>query len=99
MNTRDLTDETMECRSGCGACCIDISISSPLPGMPDGKPAGTRCENLDGQNRCLIHGSADYPRICASFRAHSEMCGSSYADAARYLRALEAATSPPAGRD
>ena len=29
----------MECRIGCAACCVVISISSPLPGYPDGKPA------------------------------------------------------------
>ncbi|MCR3872443.1 YkgJ family cysteine cluster protein, partial [Pseudomonas aeruginosa] len=28
----------MQCRAGCGACCIAPSISSPLPGMPAGKP-------------------------------------------------------------
>jgi Fe-S-cluster containining protein len=27
----------MDCRAGCGACCIAPSISSPIPGMPDGK--------------------------------------------------------------
>ena len=26
----------MECRPGCGACCVAISISSPIPGMPGG---------------------------------------------------------------
>ncbi|MCC6439509.1 MAG: YkgJ family cysteine cluster protein, partial [Rhodanobacteraceae bacterium] len=26
----------MSCRSGCGACCIAPSISSPIPGMPNG---------------------------------------------------------------
>lgn len=26
----------LDCRSGCGACCIAPSISSPIPGMPDG---------------------------------------------------------------
>lgn len=25
----------MDCRSGCGACCIAPSISSPIPGMPE----------------------------------------------------------------
>ncbi|MBF7801077.1 YkgJ family cysteine cluster protein, partial [Klebsiella pneumoniae] len=29
----------MECRTDCGACCIAPSISSPIPGMPQGKPA------------------------------------------------------------
>ncbi|MFS9540720.1 YkgJ family cysteine cluster protein, partial [Klebsiella pneumoniae] len=26
----------MECRTDCGACCIAPSISSPIPGMPQG---------------------------------------------------------------
>ena len=30
----------MNCRPHCGACCIALSISSPIPGMPAGKPAG-----------------------------------------------------------
>ncbi|MGO2368564.1 MAG: YkgJ family cysteine cluster protein, partial [Serratia sp. (in: enterobacteria)] len=32
----------MDCRADCGACCIAPSISSPIPGMPNGKPANTR---------------------------------------------------------
>jgi Fe-S-cluster containining protein len=28
------------CRAGCGACCIALSISSPIPGMPDGNIEG-----------------------------------------------------------
>lgn len=30
-------ENTFECRPGCGACCIAPSISSPIPGMPEGK--------------------------------------------------------------
>lgn len=82
------------CRPGCGACCIVISISSPIPGMPDGKPAGVRCVNLDDQCRCTIHGQPDYPAVCAAFAPSAEMCGSSYADAAGYLGRLERATAP-----
>ncbi|HLV28200.1 MAG TPA: YkgJ family cysteine cluster protein, partial [Burkholderiaceae bacterium] len=29
----------MDCRPHCGACCTAPSISSPIPGMPQGKPA------------------------------------------------------------
>jgi Fe-S-cluster containining protein len=36
----------MECREHCGACCIAPSISSPIPGMPRGKPGGVRCIHL-----------------------------------------------------
>ena len=42
----------MDCRAGCGACCIAPSISSPIPGMPEGKPAGVRCVQLDEEDRC-----------------------------------------------
>ncbi len=40
------------CRAGCGACCIALSISSPIPGLPAGKPAGVRCPQLTADNRC-----------------------------------------------
>ena len=43
--------EPLACRSGCGACCIAPSITSPLPGMPQGKPAGVPCINLDAELR------------------------------------------------
>ena len=32
--------DSFGCRPGCGACCTAPSISSPIPGMPEGKPAG-----------------------------------------------------------
>ncbi len=50
----------MDCRSDCGACCIAPSISSPIPGMPLGKPANTRCVHLDDNMRCGI-----FTRHCA----------------------------------
>ena len=39
-----------QCLPGCGACCIAPSISGPIPGMPNGKPAAVRCINLDKNN-------------------------------------------------
>ena len=44
----------LACRDGCGACCIAPSISSPIPDMPAGKPAGVRCAQLDEHARCRI---------------------------------------------
>ncbi|RKZ96645.1 MAG: YkgJ family cysteine cluster protein, partial [Gammaproteobacteria bacterium] len=44
----------MQCRNGCGACCIAPSISTAIPGMPNGKPAGVRCIQLDKNNSCQI---------------------------------------------
>ena len=82
----------MDCRSGCGACCIAPSISSPIPGMPHGKPAGVRCVQLDEANRCRLFGHPDRPAVCASLRPESAMCGSDRAHALAWLGALEAAT-------
>ena len=54
----------MDCRIGCGACCIAISISSPIPGMPDGKPAGVRCVQLTDDNKCQLFGlPSDRPPV------------------------------------
>jgi uncharacterized protein len=84
----------MECRSGCGACCIAPSISSPIPGMPNGKPAGVRCIHLTADSRCAIFRSPDRPAVCASLRASSEMCGTSAREAYTTLAHLERATRP-----
>jgi len=85
-----------ECRSGCGACCIAASISTPIPGMPDGKPAGVRCVQLTADYRCAIYGHPDRPACCAALRPGPEICGSNREDALRLLAALEAATAPAA---
>jgi len=84
----------MQCRSGCGACCIAPSISSPIPGMPHGKPAGVRCAQLADDNRCLIFGQPERPMVCVSLRPNQAMCGDDRDSALRYLAALESATQP-----
>ncbi|MBN2325245.1 MAG: YkgJ family cysteine cluster protein [Spirochaetes bacterium] len=84
----------MKCRPGCGACCIAISISSPIPGMPHGKPAGVRCVNLTKNNICAIHGRGDYPEVCRDLVPSKEMCGGSFEEAFRYLSDLEFRTRP-----
>lgn len=83
----------MECRSGCGACCIAPSISSPIPGMPQGKPAGVRCAQLSAQFRCLIFGDAKRPAVCSAFQAEPAICGQDREDAVRILAWLEQATT------
>lgn len=83
----------MECRKGCAACCIVVSISSPLPGMPEGKPAGVRCTNLDEHNGCRIHGTKDYPKICGDFKPEKEMCGQNNQESFAYLEKMEKLTS------
>lgn len=82
------------CRSGCGACCIAPSITSPIPGMPLGKPAGVRCVQLDERNFCMIFGRPERPAFCGSLKASAEMCGSSDTEAMQRLTFLEAATAP-----
>lgn len=84
----------MECRVGCGACCIALSISSPIPGMPGGKPAGVRCLHLSDDNRCLIYDHPDRPQVCARLRPSEEMCGTSFEHAFAYLTELERLTNP-----
>jgi Fe-S-cluster containining protein len=80
------------CRVGCGACCIAPSISSPIPGMPNGKPAGVRCVQLGDDNRCAIFGRPERPAVCSGLRPEASMCGASRDHALAYLAALEAAT-------
>ncbi|WP_241576226.1 YkgJ family cysteine cluster protein [Rosenbergiella collisarenosi] len=84
----------MECRSHCGACCIAPSISSPIPGMPQGKPAGVRCVQLGNDNHFLIFTSPLRPAVCGGLQPHREMCMDSREAALIYLLDLEAATAP-----
>jgi uncharacterized protein len=84
----------MECRSGCGACCIAPSISSPIPGMPAGKPAGVRCVQLTAGNGCAIFGHPERPAVCASLNPSFDMCGSSRDSAMAILTSLENVTAP-----
>ncbi len=88
----------MECRPGCGACCIAPSISSPIPGMPEGKPAGKRCIQLTDDNMCMLFGMQERPDICRSLEPTAEMCGESADHAMRYLCCLEEATRPQGPR-
>ncbi|QEY62392.1 YkgJ family cysteine cluster protein [Metapseudomonas lalkuanensis] len=83
----------MHCRPGCGACCIAPSISSPLPGMPEGKPAGERCLHLSVENLCQLFGDPRRPAVCGDFDADSEVCGESREEAIRLLGWLEQVTS------
>jgi Fe-S-cluster containining protein len=85
------------CRAGCGACCIAPSITSSLPGMPEGKPAGVRCHQLTPDNHCRIHGRPERPAFCAGFPASAEHCGADREEALLRLAELELMTGPPAG--
>ncbi|MHB1416964.1 MAG: YkgJ family cysteine cluster protein [Chloroflexota bacterium] len=87
----------MRCRVGCAACCIAPSISSPIPGQPEGKPAGVRCAQLTDDNRCRLFGHPERPAVCVNLRPSAEMCGRSTAEAYAHLSRLEQATRPTPG--
>lgn len=84
----------MECRLGCGACCIAPSISTPIPGMPSGKPAGVRCIQLTADNLCQLFGKPERPQVCGDLFPEQAMCGRNQAEALAYLTELEVATQP-----
>ena len=81
------------CRVGCGACCIAPSISSPIPGMPHGKPAGMRCVQLTEDYRCRLYGRPERPRVCERFMPAPDTCGSSREEALQLLAQLELDTA------
>jgi len=78
----------MVCRTNCGACCIALSISSPLPGMPKGKPAGVRCIHLLDNYKCDIYTDQAKPQVCVDFKAEAEFCGFTQEEALRILGSL-----------
>lgn len=84
----------MECRPGCAACCIAPSISSPIPGMPFGKPAGIPCVQLLPDLRCALFGKPERPAVCASLRPQESMCGTHRDEAMRTIAEWEKATTP-----
>lgn len=84
----------MHCRSGCGACCIAPSINSPIPGMPNGKPAGVRCVQLLDDMRCAIFGKPERPAFCGGIQPSEEMCGETREYAIQWLSTLEDQTKP-----
>lgn len=84
----------MDCRPNCGACCIAPSIASPIPGMPDGKPAGVRCVQLDAENRCQLFGRPERPAFCGGLQPSAQMCGTGAGHAMRWLAELERLTAP-----
>ena len=83
----------MQCRAGCGACCIAPSITSPIPGMPLGKPAGVRCLHLDPDYLCGLFAHPDRPAVCAAFTADPVVCGNNREQALQLLSLLEEETA------
>ena len=85
--------DKLKCRIGCAACCIAPSISSYIPGMPDGKAAGIRCIQLNHDNQCMLFGRKDRPAVCGSLQPSDEMCGNTAEEACNYLQKLESDTA------
>lgn len=89
MRQKPYKEVFIDCRAGCGACCLVISISSPIPGMPEGKPAGVRCIHLSDQGLCGLFGKPERPDICSAFRAEKAICGESTEEAIKNIAWLE----------
>jgi uncharacterized protein len=64
--------------------------------MPNGKPAGVPCVQLDEQLRCKLFGLPERPSVCSGLRPSVEMCGDSREEALQTLTLLEIATAPTA---
>lgn len=84
----------MNCRPHCGACCIAPSITTRIPGLPNGKPAGVRCTQLTDDLRCAIFGQPERPKCCAGLKVDPEMCGADREYALAWIERLEIETRP-----
>jgi hypothetical protein len=62
--------------------------------MPNGKPAGVRCVQLDEHNGCKIFGQPERPAVCSSLQPAADMCGAGREHAIRWIADLEQASSP-----
>lgn len=82
----------MDCRK-CGACCIAPSITTPMPNMPNGKPAGMRCINLSEGNECTLYGRPERPAFCKAWPPTAELCGDSFEQAMGRIAALDRHTA------
>lgn len=61
--------------------------------MPNGKPAGVPCIQLDAELRCKIFDSPERPAVCGGLQPSEEMCGDSREQALRWLGYVERATA------
>ena len=43
--------------------------------MPEGKPAGVPCIQLDAARRCRLFGLPERPAVCRQLQPCAEMCG------------------------
>ena len=66
--------------------------------MPQGKPAGVACVQLDEGLDCRLFGKPERPAVCAALRPSREMCGSTRQHALVWLTELERQTLPAPSR-
>lgn len=62
--------------------------------MPQGKPAGVACIQLDEHLRCRIFGQPERPACCSGLAPSGEMCGETREYALTWLNDLETRTRP-----
>jgi hypothetical protein len=62
--------------------------------MPQGKPAGVPCVQLDASARCRLFGQPQRPAVCTSLQPELAMCGSGRTQALQILQQLEKETAP-----
>lgn len=60
--------------------------------MPNGKPAGVRCIQLDDNNACRLFGHPERPLLCEHFLPEPGVCGEDREQALQNLAILEQAT-------
>jgi Fe-S-cluster containining protein len=63
-------------------------MSSPIPGMPNGRASGERCIQLDENNRCMIYNDPKRPKVCIEFEPNIEFCGTNSEEAFEILNKL-----------
>jgi hypothetical protein len=61
--------------------------------MPEGKPAGVRCVQLDEYFLCRLFGRSERPALCAAFAAEEAVCGDSQEQALARIQVLEIETA------
>jgi hypothetical protein len=80
---------TMECRPGCGACCIAPSSPHRFPACPRASRRG-RCVQLDAQMQCRLFGQLSGLPSAFRSRPKPTMCGSPSPTGAEHPHALGA---------
>jgi hypothetical protein len=71
-----------------GLVASPFPISTPIPGMADGKPAGVKCIHLIDDYKCAIYNDPGKPKVCTDFKAEPEFCGSTQEEAMMILFSL-----------